>query len=498
MRRIVLLTSKRTIMKKSIFFIAGAGLMLMAYACKKQLEEKPYSFLIPKNYYLNATDAQTALNGVLSVFQQQTSYQRTVWLIGELPADNLVGTSTSERLELNRFTWTPANSEITNWWKTSYQAISRANDLLQNVPNINMDTTARNNILGNARFLRAMAYFDLVRNFGDVPLVLRPITTAEDTLLFPSRTPAADIYKTIIDDLKFAEANCLAENKIPAASKGMVSKGAAAALLGKVYLQRASTPYADAQDNQNALAALNRVINSKVYSLVANYSDVFDNAKKNGPEHIFSIQFGPGNNGATSNIILRMFYPAQLGGAAPFTVDTTFFKTGYAAEDSIRKNWNMADKADTAKNLPPFVYKYRDPGYVKGSNNSNVNWIVLRYADVLLMQSEALNNINPADATKFTGVNAVRTRAGLKDPAQQLNFTNTPSKDDFIDSLVKDRARELFVEGHRKYDLIRLGRYKQVMATLGYTVPDFRFLLPIPQTERDVNKNLGQNDGYPK
>ena len=485
-------------MKKNIFLIAGAGLMLMASSCKKNLEEKPYSFLTPKNYYTNATDAQTALNGVFNVFTQQTSYQRTAWLIGELPADNLVGTSTSERLELNRFTWTPANVEITNWWKTSYQAISRANDVIQNVPDVNMDVTARNNILGNARFLRAMAYFDLVRNFGDVPLVLRPITTVDDTLLFPSRSSAADIYKTIIDDLKFAEANCPLETKIAATSKGLVSTGAASTLLAKVYLQRASTTFADASDNQNALTALNKVITSKVYSLLPNYADVFDNGKKNGPEHIFSIQFGPGGNGAASNIILRMFYPAQLGGAGPFTADTTYFKTGYQAEDSIRKNWNMANKVGTATNLPPFIYKYRDPNYVNGSNNSNCNWIVLRYADVLLMQSEAINNINTSDVTKFDGVNAVRTRAGLKAPGQQLSFANTASQDAFIDSLVKDRGRELFVEGHRKYDLIRLGRYKQVMATLGYTIPDFRFLLPIPQTERDVNKKLGQNDGYPK
>jgi len=263
-------------------------------------------------------------------------------------------------------------------------------------------------------------------------------------------------------------------------------------------LQRASTPFADAQDNQNALAALNKVINSKVYSLMPNYADVFDNAKKNGPEHIFSIQFGPGNNGAGSNIILRMMYPGILGGAASFLADSNYFKYGYAAEDSIRKNWNMANHADTATNMLPFVYKYRDPGYVKGSNFSNVNWIVLRYADVLLMQSEALNNINAANPAKFDGVNAVRARAGLKDPSQQLNLTNTATYDAFVDSLVKDRGRELFVEGHRKYDLIRLKRYKQVMATLGISVPDYRFLLPIPQTERDVNKNLGQNDGYPK
>jgi len=483
-------------MKKTIFLIAGAGLMMMT-ACKKQLEEKPYSFLGPGNFYQNATDAQTAINGVFSTLQQQTSYQRTVWLISELPADNLIGNTTAERAELNTFKWTPLNAEILNWWKTSYQTINRANDVIKNVPNINMDVTQRNHIVGNARFLRGLCYFDLVRNFGDVPLILRPIVSSSDSLLFPSRTPAADVYKAIIDDLKYAEANCLAESKIPTANKGMVSSGAASTLLGKVYLQRASTTFADAQDNQNALAALNKVIASKEYQLLPNYADVFDNAKKNGKEHIFSIQFGPVVTGITSNIILRMFYPTQLGGAAAFFVQNSFFTNGYSAADSIRSKYNMANKVNTTT-VTPFVYKYRDPSYVANSNNSNVNWIVLRYSDVLLMQSEAMNNINPADPAKFAGVDSVRSRAGLKDPTQQLNFTNTVTADNFVDSLVKDRARELLVEGHRKYDLIRLKRYKQAMAAVGITVQDYQFLLPIPQTERDANINLGQNDGYPK
>jgi hypothetical protein len=186
-----------------------------------------------------------------------------------------------------------------------------------------------------------------------------------------------------------------------------------------------------------------------------------------------------------------------LGGAAAFFANNNFFNNGYSAADSIRKNWNMANKVGTA-NVTPFVYKYRDPSYVANSNNSNVNWIVLRYADVLLMQSEALNNINPADPAKFAGVDSVRSRAGLKDVTQQLNFTNTVTPDAFVDSLVKDRARELFIEGHRRYDLIRLKRYKQAMAAVGITVQDFQNLFPIPQTERDANINLGQNDGYPK
>lgn len=489
-------------MKKSIFLIAGAGLLLMA-SCKKQLEEKAYSFNTPLNYYKTAQDAQTAINGVFSAMQAQTAYQRTVWLIGELPADNLIGNTTAERAELNTFRWTPSNAEINNWWRTSYLMISRANDVIQYVPDINMDATNRNHIVGNARFLRALGYFDLVRNFGDVPLQLRPIVNAADTLLFPSRASAADVYKVIIEDLQFAEANCLVENKIPSGNKGMASSGAASTLLAKVYLQRASTTFADAQDNQNALAALNRVINSKVYQLLPKYTDVFDNEKKNGAEHIFSVQFGPVTTGITSNIILRMFYPGgQMGGAAAFFVNNNFFNNGYSAADSIRKTWNMANRAPNANgvivNVTPFVYKYRDPSYVAGSNNSNCNWIVLRYADVLLMQSEAMNNINPADPAKFAGVDSVRSRAGLKDPTQQLNFTNTVTSDAFIDSLVKDRARELFIEGHRKYDLIRLKRYKQVMQPLGITVQDYQFLLPLPQTERDANKNLGQNDGYPK
>jgi len=132
-----------------------------------------------------------------------------------------------------------------------------------------------------------------------------------------------------------------------------------------------------------------------------------------------------------------------------------------------------------------------------GGNNSQVDWIVLRYADVLMMQSEAMNNIDPTNAAKFDGVNAVRKRAGLTDPTQLLNLTNTPTASAFVDSLVKDRARELCVEGERRWDLIRLGRFKQAMNTLGITIDDNHLLFPIPQSEIQVNQNLlPQNPGF--
>jgi hypothetical protein len=488
---------KSQLMKKYIYLLGGATMMLLA-SCKKTLTEKPYSFLTPVNYYQTADDAQTAINGVLSALQPQAYYQRTIYIITELPGDLLMPllTQNQERIDMYRLQYTPTNPEILNWWQNSYKLISRANDVIAYVPGINMDTASRNNIVGNARFLRAMAYFDLARSFGDVPLLLTPISSKDDPNLFPSRVPVAQVYQQVIEDLKYAEANCFPENKI--ALKGMVSSGAASAMLARVYLQRASTSFADPADNQNALAQCNKVINSKIYSLMPKYADVFNWDLKYYPgqtEHIFDVQFGTNNTGTTQNITVRMFSPLLLKGSGSFTANPNFFKNGYAAEDTIRKNWNLSDNVNGTP-VPAYIAKYKDPQWVPGSNNSRMNWIVLRYADVLLMQSEAINNLTPSDPAKFNGINAVRARAGLKAPEQQLSFSNTPTQSAFADTLVSERARELCVEGHRRWDLIRLGRYKQREAAIGFTLQDYQLLLPIPQTERDANPNLTQNPGY--
>ena len=472
----------------------------MFASCKKELKEVPSSFLTPDNFYQTAADAQSAINGVLSALQPQAYYQRTIYIITELPGDCLTPllTQNQERIDMYKLQYTSTNPEITNWWQNSYKLISRANDVIAHVPAINMDVAARNNILGNAYFLRGMAYFDLVRSFGDVPLILAPITSPSDSSLFPVKTAASSIYQQVISDLKFAEANCYAEDKIIAANKGMVSNGAASGMLARAYLQRASTPYADAQDNQNALAECNKVMGSNLYALMPNYSDVFNWNLKYYPgqkEVIFAVQFGANGSNITQNITCRMFSPSGLGGSGSFQCNTNFFTNGYPAEDAIRSSWNISNKVG-ASTVAPFIYKYRDPEWVAGTNNSKMNWIVLRYADILLMQSEAMNNLTPADANKFKGINAVRTRAGLVSATQQYSFTNVATQTAFVDTLVKERARELCVEGHRRWDLIRLGRYKQVEASIGFTLQDYQMLLPIPQTELDANKNLRQNPTY--
>jgi len=342
-----------------------------------------------------------------------------------------------------------------------------------------------------------MAYFDLVRSFGDVPLILKPITSATDPNLYPPRTASSAIYTQIISDLKYAEANCYTEDKITAANKGEVSSGAASAMLARVYLQRASTTFAASDDNTNALAECNKVINGGLYKLMPNYSDVFNWTLKYFPaqtEVIFAVQFGANNTSTTQNITVRMFSPAALGGSGSFNANPYLLNSVYDKGD-VRKTWNVSNNV-AGVIVTPYIYKYRDPQWVKGSNNSQMNWIVLRYSDVLMMQSEAMNNINASDPNKFNGLNLVRTRAGLG-ATQMLSLANTPTSAAFVDTLLRDRLRELCVEGHRRWDLIRLGQFAAVeQAVNGFTVSPNQYLLPLPQTEIDANKNLKQNPGY--
>ncbi|QJX47922.1 RagB/SusD family nutrient uptake outer membrane protein [Hymenobacter taeanensis] len=473
-------------MKKKLLLLGICSLGFFS-SCESFLEEKPYDFLTASNFYQNEGDAIAGLNGVFSLMQAQTYYGRTVWLVTELPGDYMavVGATTGDRAELSRFTYTANNGEIGNWWVNNYRLIGRANDLIDKVPAVSMNEASKNNILGNARFLRALAYFELVRSYGDVPLITSPIKGPNDDLR-PARTPKAAVYEQIIEDLQFAEANCLKENQIPAGNKGRVSSGAAASLLAKVYLTRASSSDAKGTDNQDALAACNRVINSGLYSLMPTYGDVFLPDRENNAEHIFSVQFDlPPNVG---NIIVRQNLPAALGGFASFTAEDWFVKS-YAATD-VRKDWNLSNKANTTT-LPQYYFnKFRDDKRI--GNDSRVNWLVTRYADVLLMQSEALNNLNAADVTKYQGINRVRQRAGLA----ALPTTAT-TKDAFVDLLVLERAWELCDEGHRRYDLIRLNRLKQVEKTIfNRDISDNYLLFPIPQTEIALNPNLTQNPGF--
>jgi starch-binding outer membrane protein, SusD/RagB family len=459
-------------------------------SCKKALTETPHSFLTPTNFYKTAADATSALNGVFSPLQAQTYYQRTVYIISEVSGDAFYPNPISgDRGDLYRGAQSATNGEVANWWTNIYILIKNANSLIANVPGITMDVPTKNNILGNAYFLRGMAYFDLVRSYGDVPIMLPSATTN----LFPSRSPADSVYLQAISDLQFAETNCYHTKQLT--SVGMISSEAASAMLARVYLQRSSTSFANPADNQNALNECNKVTqyaasNPGSLGLVPTYATIFDPAQKAaaGKEVIFSVEFGAAPN--ATNLTNRMFDPSATvyGGYGSFIALNSYYNS-FTPADTMRRRVT----AGTFNINYHWISKYRDPGVSPGASGRN-NWIVLRYADVLLMQSEAMNAIDPTNPAKFNGINQVRTRAGLTN--QLLNFGNTISGSDFVDTLVNERSWELGVEGQRKWDLIRLGKYQQVKASEGYTVDNNHMLLPLPQSELDLNPNLKQNLGY--
>lgn len=467
-----------------IITLATVGLT----SCKKFLAEQPYSFLTPTNFYKNEKDALAALNGVFSTLQPQTFYQRTVYTVSDNASDLMyAGAGAADRNTLTAHTFTAVNGEITNWYVNNYKLIKNANDVITYVPAITMDETRKANLIGNARFLRALGYFNLLTAFGEVPLITAPVTAA-DPNLYPKKATTAALYDQIVDDLKYAVTNCLAEKSITATDKGRVSSGAASALLAKVYLTRAKSAAAKATDSQDALTECNKVIgDTGSYALLTNYADIFSSDNKYNKEIVFAVRFGTAPN--VSNITLRMFYPTVLGGYGSFYVTNYFFNNGYpAGARDIRSTYSVANQA-AGQAVTPFNYKFRDSQWNK-DNNSRTDWFVLRLAEVYLLQSEAMNNISTADPNKFNGINMVRTRAGLTLATDQLNLTNTPTTDAFVDALLAERARELVGEGQRRWDLLRFGKLKTAMANVGVTVDDAHLLFPIPQSEKDVNPNL--------
>lgn len=474
---------------KKINILIAALILMTAASCKKFLQEDAYDFISQDKFYKTESDANAALNGVMSIMQLQQYYGRTVWIVNDLTGDQMkVGLPQTNRPELYSQTYTSTNGEISNWWNNAYVMINRANDVIRNVEGGTIAQASRDNIVGNAKFLRALAYFDLVRSFGDVPLLIKP-TEGTDNLR-PSRTPIKDVYTQIIEDLKFAETNCTTEDKIPAASKGRVSSGAASALLAKVYLTRASSTAAVGTDYQDALTACNKVIAAgpTVYTLLPAFADVFNPDKKTAnKEEIFAVQFGLPPN--TGTITPRMHLPKAV---APFDGNEAFYVENAFALSYVTTDTRRAATIGAVPSTNNFYYlKFTDPA--RQGNNARNNWVILRYADVLLMKSEALNQINSGDATKFDGINAVRSRAGLG----PLSFTTTPGKEDFITALVDERGWEFAAEGQRRYDLLRLGRMKQQQLKIhNITLDDKYLLMPIPETERTLNPNLTQNTGF--
>jgi len=493
----------KNISSYKILLLLVTGSLGTLMSCNK-LTENPKSVIVSSQFYQTSSDATSAVNSVYSTLNSDPAgdfpiYGRQLNLLVENASDNQTYSPSNTNPDVRALgteTYISSNSRVQKVWQQLYYGINRANIAIDNIPAIQMDTTLRARLVRESKFIRALLYFNLVRLYGDVPLILHNPNSTNIANLLIARTPANDVYTQIVSDLKDA-------TNLPktygTADLGRATGGAAHTLLAKVYLTR--------QDWTDALTQLNLVVNGGYgYALFTNYYDAFQKATKNGVEHIFSVQFETNLGEANSTQFLSESFTSFNTGTFPIDIpaDSSVYKL-FSANDTRRavtfysSVYNAATGQTVVFNNPyaPYFNKFVDYSLSPLSSQtlSGVNYPVLRYADVLLMQAEALNETNGGPTSDaYTAINQVRTRAHI------ANLTAGLSQSDFRDSVFLERRKEFIQEGHRWYDLVRQGGTTLVDAL--HKLPaksaasSKNTLFPIPLVDIQTNPKLTQNPGY--
>ena len=487
-------------MKLKYNLIAIALLGFSFSSCSDFLEQNPQTDLSENDFYKTADDILSAVNGAYSSLQEGDIYGNW-YVFGEIPSDNtrnqLSGSVTTQN-EFDQFYIDTQNSMIANFWKAAYKVINRTNTILGRIDGIEINTELANRYKLECKFIRALMYFNLVRVYGDVPLVLKEISISESYDIL--REPKENVYNQIIADLKEAQDLPVSYST---AEDGRATQGAAKALLANVYMTLHK--YAEAE------TILAEIINSGRYSLLENtpgslnidgYKNVFSPVNHNSKEGIFEIQFLKGGYGEGSNYA-NNFAPENsgtnvvaVGGTGGNNIPEMDIYNAYE-EGDLRRDFSMSlGYYDNRKNNEwvesRYVCKFMDVPYQ--NNDASNNYPVIRYADVILMYAEALNqNGKTAEACKY--LNMTRRRGfGYQTTETSPVDLQTTDKAQFALMVEQERRVELAFENHRWFDLIRTGRAVEVMRSNGFSLNETNLICPIPQKQIDVNPKLTQND----
>ena len=487
-------------MKLKYNLIAIALLGFSFSSCSDFLEQNPQTDLSENDFYKTADDILSAVNGAYSSLQEGDIYGNW-YVFGEIPSDNtrnqLSGSVTTQN-EFDQFYIDTQNSMIANFWKAAYKVINRTNTILGRIDWIEINTELANRYKLECKFIRALMYFNLVRVYGDVPLVLKEISISESYDIL--REPKENVYNQIIADLKEAQDLPVSYST---AEDGRATQGAAKALLANVYMTLHK--YAEAE------TILAEIINSGRYSLLENtpgslnidgYKNVFSPVNHNSKEGIFEIQFLKGGYGEGSNYA-NNFAPENsgtnvvaVGGTGGNNIPEMDIYNAYE-EGDLRRDFSMSlGYYDNRKNNEwvesRYVCKFMDVPYQ--NNDASNNYPVIRYADVILMYAEALNqNGKTAEACKY--LNMTRRRGfGYQTTETSPVDLQTTDKAQFALMVEQERRVELAFENHRWFDLIRTGRAVEVMRSKGFSLNETNLICPIPQKQIDVNPKLTQND----
>lgn len=485
--------------------------MFWATGCKDFLDESDPSNFTTDSYFTTPAQGRSAVNSIYASLREPLSsgFGGGAWMMTEF-ATGLAGTDLGQAVNsyfVKDLRNTSDNGYGQTYWAAYYRGIANANLSIEKIPNIPAINPAEAKMLvGEASFLRAFYYFNLVRMFGNIPLVTKPVDLTSEQLK-PTAAPAEDVYNLIVEDLKVAEASGLPWTDV----SGKVSMGAVKSLMSQVYLTMAGFPLQKGATHY-ALAAekAGEVIDSKQFKLFASYDDLHNPAKKNVEENIFMIQFRTQILPSNWQVSIIPYnknisqYSDETGGIYS-TAD--FVKSYDAADLRIKEKQffytKFTNESDRTKEVDLggyFIYKHFDNVAQTSTANSDLNWPVIRYADVLLTYAEAANEATGPSAKVLDAVNAVRARA-------QLPALAGLAKDKLREAIWTERWHELCFENITWFDMVRLRKAFNVKTkafdnyvghkfTYGPTITERELLFPIPTAEIRNNTNLRQNNGY--
>lgn len=437
---------------------------------------EPASSVTIDKVYKTASDYNVAVIGCYSKLQSQVNFYTECC---EYRSDNLsLGAPTAgtqDRYDIDHFTEKPSNGILSSYWANFNNNVYRCNLLLDQIDGANFAENLKKQYKGEAMFIRALNYFNMYRIWGGVPATKHVVSAAE--ALKVARYSDEQMFDLIAGDLKEIVDNNYLPETYSSADMGRATSGAAKALLGKVYLT--FHKWTEAKD------ILSQLIGK--YQLVSPIAQVFNVDNKNNNEIIFAVHFNKEIEGEGHS------YWYNLTNASDDTNQTSSllntFPTGDARKDlityvQVEKNVRLMNK----------FYDTKSPTFKTVGNDQ----ILLRYADVLLMYAEALNEIQ-YDASEgslaLKYLNAVRQRAGISN----LTVKQLPTQEKFRKGILVERQREFPYEGQRWFDLVRMGFAKSVMAENGVEIKDYQLLFPIPQQEIEKvgdKSILWQNPGY--
>ena len=453
-------------MKKITIFILLATFLT---GCESFLDLKPIDYPTEETFYKDIKGLEGAIIGVYDELQSGNQYSGRFMTLMEIRGDNVIddnsGAGGGVNYQIEVFTETPANTNLSSAWLSLYRTIYRSNIILQNVDDVQMSEFQKNNIIGQASFLRGLAYFNLVRLWGDVPLIIK--TQTVDEARENMRVDKSKIYEQIISDLTNAKK---LPNSWSEGDHGRATSYAAQGLLAKVYLYQ--------KNYDKVITELNPVVSAinenKIIGLVPT-PQTFPESLKTSKDILFAVQYLKGGVGESVH------------------QNNRYRNNDNGSVISLEQSQFESD-ADNRKAMLKPTGSGQRPGKfnsIATNNETSGDFPIIRCAEVMLMYAEALNEQAPTpSAEALSALNAVRKNAELP----EKNIMDYPSKDDFRKAIYQERRLELALECDRWFDIVRTGQFETIFPGVNL----YRQVYPVPLTEiENVNNKEGwQNDGY--